>query len=337
MFDNQLKIKFYPVIRKCLPFLAILIVLSLISSTAKSQDLHYSQFYYSPQNLNPALAGIFNGDLRFQGNYRNQWTSVPVDYTTFTGAFDTRINPSKNSDNFVNLGAVFNFDRAGDLDFGLAQLGINAGYTFAINKNNLFTPAMQVTVQQRRFSFDEARFVAVNEPTATSGTDFDLAAGINYRNQRDERTKFDFGASLSHLLRPDKSFNTVQEERRDLRLSAYGIGSMEVSDRTDLMLRGLGQFQGENELLLGAALKFYISKKRGSEIAFEGGGTYRFGDAIFPNFTIYYNGMRLGFSYDVNVSAFDRATASRGGPELAFSYIVKRVKPLRQFKNCPIF
>ena len=56
-----------------------------------SQDLHYSQFYNAHVNINPALTGIFNGDVRVAGNYRSQWKAVPVPYMTFTGAGDFKI------------------------------------------------------------------------------------------------------------------------------------------------------------------------------------------------------------------------------------------------------
>jgi len=48
-----------------------------------AQDIGFSQFYDQPLLRNPALAGIFNGDVRFSASYRNQWQSVTVPYRTF--------------------------------------------------------------------------------------------------------------------------------------------------------------------------------------------------------------------------------------------------------------
>ena len=47
-----------------------------------AQDIHFSQFFETPLLRNPALAGIFSGDLRIQAVYRNQWNSVTVPYQT---------------------------------------------------------------------------------------------------------------------------------------------------------------------------------------------------------------------------------------------------------------
>ena len=41
-----------------------------------SQDIHFSQFFEAPLLRNPALAGLFSGDIRLQAVYRNQWQSV---------------------------------------------------------------------------------------------------------------------------------------------------------------------------------------------------------------------------------------------------------------------
>ena len=55
----------------------LIIILAVIGSFSLSaQDIHFSQFYSSPLNLNPALTGVMNSSVRLVGNYRNQWASV---------------------------------------------------------------------------------------------------------------------------------------------------------------------------------------------------------------------------------------------------------------------
>ena len=56
----------------------------------KAQDPIFSQFYSTPMQINPALTGLFKGDLRFIGNYRSQWNKVPVNYMTFSGGVDQK-------------------------------------------------------------------------------------------------------------------------------------------------------------------------------------------------------------------------------------------------------
>ena len=58
------------------------VLLRILFSSGKAQDLNFSQFYELPLLRNPALAGIFIGDIRIQSVYRNQWQSVTVPYRT---------------------------------------------------------------------------------------------------------------------------------------------------------------------------------------------------------------------------------------------------------------
>ncbi len=63
-------------------FLATLmaILLMICKESVFSQDLHFSQFFEAPLLRNPSLAGIFIGDYRVQGVYRDQWNSITDGY-----------------------------------------------------------------------------------------------------------------------------------------------------------------------------------------------------------------------------------------------------------------
>ena len=71
----------------------ILSVCGLFSPTVEAQDIHFSQFYMSPLNLNPALTGIMNCNMRVSSNYRNQWSSVlKADaFKTYNVSYDQKI------------------------------------------------------------------------------------------------------------------------------------------------------------------------------------------------------------------------------------------------------
>jgi len=67
----------------------------------KAQDIHFSQFYMSPLNLNPALTGVMNCNTRMVANYRNQWAAVlqANAYNTYSVSYDQKI-PVGRSDYF---------------------------------------------------------------------------------------------------------------------------------------------------------------------------------------------------------------------------------------------
>ena len=62
--------------------LILLTVLLLTYGLCKAQDYTFSQFYEQPLLRNPALAGLFTGDLRVSMSYRDQWGSVTVPFRT---------------------------------------------------------------------------------------------------------------------------------------------------------------------------------------------------------------------------------------------------------------
>ena len=59
----------------------------LVMSEAFAQDATFTQFYANRTYINPAYAGADLG-LRFNFNYRNLWTAVPGDFSTFSGGVD---------------------------------------------------------------------------------------------------------------------------------------------------------------------------------------------------------------------------------------------------------
>ena len=52
----------------------------IATQNVQSQDIHFSQFNEAPLLRNPALAGLFSGDIRLQSVFRTQWQSVTVPF-----------------------------------------------------------------------------------------------------------------------------------------------------------------------------------------------------------------------------------------------------------------
>jgi len=64
------------------------------------------------------------------------------------------------------------------------------------------------------------------------------------------------------------------------------------------------------------------------------GGTYRVDDAVAPNIGLRFNGLTIGFSYDINVSQLKTASSSSGGYELSVSFTKQKKIPDTRF-ICP--
>jgi hypothetical protein len=121
-------------------------------------------------------------------------------------------------------------------------------------------------------------------------------------------------------------------------MSFYGLGSIYIAQPFDLILNAAYRKSDTyNETLLGAALKVYLSTKRGKEFAVVGGINLRTKDAWVPTIELHVNQWRAGISYDINNSPFEIATEKKGGLEVSLQYIITEVKPLRDYRSCPVY
>ncbi len=323
-------------------------------SNMPAQDIHHSQFYTSPLNVNPAQAGVFNGDQRLTLNYRRQWfVDDLVKYMTLTGSFDLKFFPRRwDRRGIWNAGLLFNYDQAGDSRLSLAHIGLAVSFAYPFNPRNIVTIGASVAGAQRRFNQEDltwdrqwngSRFdptLPAQENFATKDRGFlDVSAGVNYRWQRSMRTKLDVGISAMHINRAEQRFfNNSPNTRLPIRFNVSALPSFKITERFDLLLHG--QYQSQKpyvESVVGGYAKFYINRLRGRELALSLGLASRFSDALIPKVALDWNKWRVGFSFDYNFSPFRVATLRKGGPEFSLIYINTKPRPISPLKVCPIY
>ncbi len=327
--------------------ISVVIAFSLCSDLS-GQDLHYSQFFNSPINANPALTGIFNGDQRYQLNYRRQWQNVPVDYLSADLAADFKIRNKKNS-NFFGVGTLINYDKAGDLSLKLTEFNGMVSYSLVLDSKNIITPGISASYLQRQYDSNGARTgnqwdgVAFNPsfPPEFIGEEslsyIDFGAGLNFRHQKHYRKYFDLGVAVHHLNSPSDKFNSGgnYESKRPQLITFYGMFNQQLSSDIDLLVNAIyAKQESYKEIVANIQAKIYISKLKDKALYL--GIGYRDQDAWYPMIAIDYGQIYGSFSYDMNISDFDIATDGRGGPELSIRYIFSRI-PDGPFKPCPIY
>ncbi|MBI5916572.1 MAG: PorP/SprF family type IX secretion system membrane protein [Bacteroidetes bacterium] len=328
-------------------------VMLTVSLQASGQDIHFSQFNNAPANLNPALTGVFAGDLRFIGNYRNQWASVPVDYRTLSGAFDAKFYHKVFGKNgYLGYGLVFNNDVAGDAQIGISQLGANVAYTRQLSDALFATVGAQFSVGQRSVSPEKLKYEEqwngdIFDPNRPNGEVFSstskgiasVSAGLNLHYQLENtRTKFDLGSGIFHLNQPNVSFDGEPDVKLPLKASPYLLTTVQVSPKLDVRVNGLfGRQLTYQEIVATAAVRYHFSTEKNHELSAQAGIGLRFGDAYIPSLEVQVRNWTAGLSYDINYSPFKTASLHRGGPELFVQYILWKVKPPKEFKACPIY
>ncbi len=321
----------------------------LLATMAISQDVHYTQFHNAPLYQSPAMTGLMSSDYRISGIYRSQWESVPVQYRTFGIGFDMKILESKSG--VLGGGIMLNRDQAGDSELSLTSAMLSVAYSLKMGKKSLATLGFNVGGAQRSFKYDRLTFDSqfngdIFVPESSTGENFDntgnfymdMGVGLNYRFQANRRTKFDIGAAYMHLNQAEQAFKVGESSKLSPRLTAYLNGSIRLANKSDILLRGLLHRQTTySEYGFGLGWRYHLSFKKSKETALSLSAHYRLGDAVMPMLEFEYGSWKAGFSYDINISDFDIATNKRGGAEIALIYMITKVKPLPEYKACPIF
>ena len=331
----------------------------LLAGSVKAQDIHFTQYFTSPLTLNPAMTGLVAEDLRLAVNYRTQWSSVSANpYTTGTGSFDMAVLKGKLPEgDALGIGVLVEYDKSGTGGLTNTDGGLSLAYhkAFGRNRDQHLSLGVQGMVVQKsidlaKLTFEDQYFVGTGtfsnpthenfHNTALSYTDFN--AGLMYSGKVAEHATAYIGYSYYHLTEPTESFlgdNATIHNRQ----TGYLGGSFDMNPNTVLYASALYQSQASaTEVLLGAAVGFILNPGHDQEYVkntiFYLGGWYRYGDAVAPYVAIEWSKMRLGVSYDVNVSGFTPATGGAGAYEISLTYfgrINKHERTPQYSWSCP--
>ncbi len=314
-----------------------------------AQDIHFSQFYLSPLNLNPAMTGVMNCNIRLVANYRNQWASVLRSnaFSTYSFSYDQRIPVGRYD--YFGVGATFWGDRAGEANFSTLTGKLSLSYSKRMGGNRNFGNYLVVGaeggVAQRSIDFLNLRWGTQHDgeggfdPNANSQEDKfdrdnflfgDLAAGLLWFMVFDENNNLYLGGSFHHLNRANQSFSTEGEDLLYSRFTVHGGGEFLMGDRFGLVPGFIVMSQGPSfELNAGTGFKFLLGNARLNYQAFQIGAWARIanrlesgilGDAAILSARFDYNSFSLGFSYDINISPLRPASNSQGAFEFALVY-----------------
>lgn len=329
-----------------------ILILCCIAFNGRAQDPHFSQFFSSPLTLNPALTGKFDGNFRAAANYRNQWPAFNNLYRTFTGSVDFRIlkNHIPETDTW-GVGVLALRDESGG-DFLINNyLALSTSYHKSLDEDGFqqIGVGFQGTYGSKRLDNSKAYFEDMLTPFGFTGVTkeifynenmnvdyFDMNAGILYSGSTTGENNFYVGASVYHINRPKESFMNASWTMSQ-RATLHGGGYFPVAENVKLHASGILQFQNKaSEIVLGAAAAATADDDATNPTSVYLGAWYRVNDAIIPYFALEFGGVRIGASYDINVSSLKGASQSRGGMEVSIIYIHRPPEGGRGLP-CPVF
>jgi type IX secretion system PorP/SprF family membrane protein len=212
-------------------------ILLLTAKLSYGQDHQYSQFFNSPNYLNPALNGQFEGKLRMSLIYRNQYTTLPgnlnyvsasIDYNVpkFGGGFGLLFTRSSEGTAYLKKNSfmgIYSYS-VGSQDYVLS-FGVQAGAT-----NRSVDMSKLVFGDQ----IDPSTGVIPGQPTSAdifpynNKFYFDSGAGINL-----VAGDFMVGAAMQHLNRPNESF-TATPIKLAIRTTAHASYRLDLNRNDNL-------------------------------------------------------------------------------------------------------
>ena len=324
--------------------MAVAITMLYCFYTANAQDIHFSQFSTAYANLNPAMTGVFEGNLRATTNYRRQWQSVTADYRTMMVSLDANI-AQVGKNHSIGIGGSLFRDVAGDIDFSTNAYQLSISSLLALNENqneilaagfqagqtwNYYDPSKVITLEDESLLFDNQNNLQKY---------LDLSAGILYYKEFADNQFIYGGVSGYHLNRPIVSFfdrENINYQRYRRWVAHFGgnfsmPNSITLIPNVLMMAQGpyrqftfgsyvnppMGALQAKNvpTLMLGAWLRTLTLEKQLDW------------DAFIVAFRLDYYDLQMTFTYDFNISSLRTASDFRGGPELSIQYIFGNLKP----------
>jgi type IX secretion system PorP/SprF family membrane protein len=319
--------------RKHIHFLLLIMLPCFVSA----QDFTFSQFYEMPLLRNPALAGVFTGDIRAAVVHRSQWASVTVPFKT--SAMEVEWKSSVFANDYLTLGLQASHDVAGDLKLKRTQILPVINYHLSVSemKSSYLSMAFMAGSVQTQFDPTQAKMddqfvngafspsnVSAQSFSATGYRYWDASLGMSYASDFGEASKYYVGAALFHFIEPRVNFfqsNADVKLKRKIVFNA-AVGTP-INERNELVVyadyfkqAGNGQFFG------GAMYEMLLQEyeERKDRVSFSLGAFYRWGDAVVPVAKMNLHSMTIGLSYDINVSKLATASKMRGGMELTLTY-----------------
>ncbi len=333
------------------------LIISCISLPTQAQDVHFSQFFEAPLLRNPALAGLFAGDVRVQSVYRTQWQSVTAPYQTVSLNGEYKIAVGKSED-YLTLGGQILYDKAGTVALTATHLlpAINYHKSLSVERNSYLSLGfmgglVQKSVDRSRITtnsqFDGNNYngnLANGETFANNSLlYFDGIAGLSFNTQIGENREDNlyFGAAFHHFnTGANTSFYSLNKVLLQPKWVFSGGIKMSLDEYSAITWEADYSQQGPYEEMIGGLM---YSKKLDDYDApkyLVHGGIYtRWKDAIIPVVKLEMKPLAFFVSYDINISRLASASNRQGGFELGIAYqkYIDNDNSSREAVRCPSF
>lgn len=329
----------------------------LLLLKGNSQDIHFSQMFETPLLRNPALAGIFSGDVRAQTVYRSQYNSVANAYMTTSANIEYKM-PLGNGDDFITMGTQVLYDKAGTAALTSLHVlpALNYHKSLSQERNMYLSMGIMGGLVQRRIDISKmttnSQFNGNNYEQALNNgeqfdnngyTYFDGSVGMSFNTSLGSEPENNMYAGIAyHHFNKAKhvSFYTASQVEMTPKWVASAGVRMSTTEYNYVTVEADFTSQGAYTEVLGGFLYSMKLESPDEPRYILHAGTYlRWNDAIIPVAKVQMSAMSVALSYDVNISSLSNASRGRGGFEvsLAWQKFLDRDNSAKNAVRCPKF
>lgn len=307
-------------------FILYLFLIIFLFFRGYSQDIHFSQYLNTPLLLNPATAGITDGDFRASLSHKSQWLGV-TKYNTSTASYDMPMFKTGAKDAYLGAGLNVFADRAGTARLGTTNASVSAAGILPMGEFQSLSLGLQTAIVQRSASLNKLSWgnqfngegfdpnIASGEPNSASFVYADIAAGINYEFNRNTRvmlgedmTKFSAGAAIFHPHSPRQRF--LGSGKKIYPRMAFHASAFKDFNEANIAIvpSFIYLMQGPHtEMNMGMRLRYRLHEgtrwsgvftETAVSLAFQ----YRLKDAIIPAVYFETGNYLISFTYDYPVA-----------------------------------
>jgi type IX secretion system PorP/SprF family membrane protein len=306
----------------------------LVSTGAAAQSIHFSQFYNAPMLMNPALTALLpEHDYRVGANYRNQWASVPVPYSTFSAYADMQALKSQEKYNCFGIGFALFTDRAGDGLLSLTNANLSLAYHLQMGQNSILSFGTTAGYVQRSLNYDKLTYDfqwdgttfnagrSNGERTGIAKTNYAaLSAGLNY-TYFSEGLFLKIGAGVMNVNQPKETFYNTSTNTIGMRPT----GSVDVTAKlsNNIIINPsvyYAQQKDAYELVFGSLFRYNVQPGATTPTQVIFGGYHRLGDAIIGVIGLKWNDLQVMANYDHTISKLGPYNSGKGAMEFSIIY-----------------
>lgn len=308
-------------------------------STSAQQDKHLTMWNENASQINPAAAGVMDEDIRFLTNFRMQW--LPLNGTALrTNVFsiDAKLFKNKTTKSHMGVGLNFTNDQTGDARLTSNVISVPIAYNISLDKQSFFSIGVAPGFYSQSFggsqTWDNQWNGSTFDQTLNSGesailanaSSFDVGAGAQYKYKFDANSFINLGLSVNHINQPQMGYSSI-ETKLYRNINFYISGSKFNPERKfGFSPQALVSIMGPNyNILVGSYFEheLFESSQRTDYVQrslLSYGFFMRWKDAVALSLAYKFSGLKIGVSYDINISPLSSATRSSGAIELFLKY-----------------